>query len=347
MKKEILFIALLTASFTQAQSLNSSNEPTIGEFVLMYECDTLTDNYDGITGTGITWDYSQIAGLNGGTKTISVIDPATTDSAAHFTTSTKAMSIENSLINYFNSTGTERVSQGFVYQEPNFGTVLATFETDEQITIQYPFAYSDYFSDAFAGSLAFEFNGIPQNPNCSGTSYSYIDGQGTLLLPGSTTVSDVIRYKIVDTVFTTVIFVVPLDIEFVRTQYEYYDVANSNLPLFTHSSVMIQQQGATTPLVEQTIVLSSVAPDFGLGLTVNELNSITIYPNPSQGTIQFKGNFESDARATVFDNSGRLVTTLNSLQNGQNIDISYLNKGIYQIVIENNGVITSDKVILQ
>lgn len=347
MKKHLLITVLLTSSVSYSQSLDNTNEPLIGENQLMYVCDTLTDNYSGLTGDGITWDYSQISGLNNETSTIEVIDPATTDSAAHFATSTKAIRIQNSLTNYFNSSATERVSQGFVYEEPNFGTVMATFETDEQITMQYPFAYSNYFSDLFAGSLEFTFNGVPQNPLCTGASYASIDGKGTLLLPNATSLTDVIRYKIVDTVFTQVVFVIPLDVEFIRTQYEYYDVANNNLPVFIHTSVIIQQQGATTPLLEQTIVLSSIEPDFAVGINEQKGNSFGIYPNPSEGTVHFTGEFSSDASAKIFDNSGRLVKVITNLLNGQSTDLSNLNKGIYQIVVDNNGNQTAKTLVLR
>lgn len=346
MKKQLLYAALLLSATSQAQSLTQTNEPVIGDTKLMYTCDTLTDPLASTTGSGITWDYSQILGMSGQTQTIEIIDPATTANAASFPSSTKAFAIQGSLTNYFNSSTTDRVSQGFVYEEPNFGTVLAVFDTDEQTTIQYPFAYSNNFSDVFSGQLSFEFNGLPQNPTCTGTSYATIDGQGTLLLPSSTSTSNVIRYKIIDTVFTQIVFVIPMDIEFIRTQYEYYDVANSSLPIFTHSSVKIQQAGATTPLMSQTIVLSSVQPTQNVGLD-EMASSFTIYPNPSEGTINFKGDFAADASALIFDNSGRQVKTIESLSNGQSLDLSTLNKGMYLVVINNNGSQTTQSITLR
>lgn len=346
MKKQLLYAALFLSATSQAQSLTQANEPVIGNTKLMYTCDTLTDPLAATTGNGVTWDYSQIIGMGGQTQTIEIIDPSTTANSASFPSSTKAFAIQGSLTNYFNSTATERVSQGFVYEEPNFGTVLAVFDTDEQTTIQYPFAYSNYFSDVFSGQLAFEFNGLPQNPTCTGASYATIDGQGTLLLPSSTSTSNVIRYKIVDTVFTQVVFVIPMDIEFIRTQYEYYDVANSSLPIFTHSSVKIQQAGATTPLMSQTIVLSSVQPTQNLGIAENTSNYV-VYPNPSEGLINFKGDFSSDASAIIFDNAGRQIKTIETLTNGQTLDLSSLNKGMYLVVINNNGSQTTQSITLR
>lgn len=346
MKKHLLFTALIATSFVNAQTLTQMNEATIGESILMYSCDSISD-LNAITGSGVTWDYSQLVGLNGSTQLMEVLDATLTANAADFPTSTKAISIQNSITNYFNSTGTERVSQGFVYQEPSIGTVIATYEVDDQVVIQYPFAYGDYFTDLFSGSLDFAFNGIPQNPPCNGNSLAKIDGSGTLLLPNGTSLTNVIRYKIVDTIFTQVNLIGPMDIDFVRNQYEYYDLANSNLPVFVHTNIIIEQVGATTPILSQTIVVSSIQPEFELGLSSTKASDFSVYPNPSEGIINFKGDFDANASANVFDNSGRLVTTIQSITNGQSADLTFLHKGMYLVVVNNNGTQTTNTIVLR
>lgn len=341
MKKTLLITSALISLNGLSQQLDASNEPTIGQSQTMYVCDTLTPSYDATVGSGVTWDYSAILGLNSETQTIEVLDATTSPNAADFPTSTKAIGTQGSFINYFNSTSAERVSQGFVYDEPSFGTVLAQFNTDEQVVMDYPFANGDYRTDAFSGELNFTFNGLPQNPACTGNSYAWIDGQGTLLLPNSTSYSNVIRYKIIDTVFTQVVFVVPLDIEFIRTQYEYYSTTTSELPLFTHSAFKIQQAGATTPLLSQNVVLSTVQPESNLGLTENMENEFSVYPNPSEGQVRIKGTFSSESVINIFDQSGRLVGSVNDVTNNMNLDLSDLNQGIYTLqLIDHQNVST-------
>jgi hypothetical protein len=220
MKKHLLFTALLFSAATQAQQLDASNEPTVGTTQTMYLLDTLTDAYPTITGSGVTWDYSTIVGMNMETRVIEILDAPTSLYADSFPGATKIMSIQGSISNYFSSTGSDRVSQGFVYEEPAFGTVIAKFDVDNETSMQYPFSNGDYFSDVFSGSLSFDFNGMPQNPTATGVAHAAVDGQGTLLFPNSTSVPNVIRYKMVDTVFTQVNFIGVMDIEFVRTQYE-------------------------------------------------------------------------------------------------------------------------------
>jgi hypothetical protein len=347
MKKQLLFTALLFSAATQAQQLELTNEPAIGATQTMYLLDTLTDAYPNITGSGVTWDYSNIVGMNMETRVIEILDATTTPFASSFPTSTKVMSIQGAISNYFTSNSSERSSQGFVYEEPAFGTVLATFDVDNETTIQYPFAFGDYFTDNFAGSLAFDFNGFPQTPAATGVAYASIDGQGTLLLPNSTSLSNVIRYKIVDTVFTQVNFIGVMDIEFVRTQYEYYDVANNSLPVFIHTVVSIAQSGGGAALMSQTNVVSSIAPNANLGIQDEAKNTFTVYPNPSEGMVTFEGDFAADATATIFDQTGRAIYTVASLTNGTTIDLSSLNKGIYLVGLTNNGVESTQTVVIK
>ncbi len=347
MKKHLLFASLIVATFSQAQQLELTNEPTIGQGALMYVCDSLTDSYSSITGNGVTWDYSQLVGLNGSTKTLEILDATLTSDAASFPTSTKVMSIEGVIKNYFNSTITDRRSQGFVYNEPSLGAFVATFDADNEITIQYPFLNGNYFEDNFSGMLTFTFNGLPQNPACTGVIHATIDGQGTLLLPNSNTYTNVIRYKSVDTILTQVVFVTTLDVELVRIQYEYYDIANNNLPLFVYTVVQFQQQGSTTPLLEQTNVISSIQPEENVGLESVLSNEFSIYPNPSEGVINFKGSFDSNASAVIYDQSGRVVSTIETLVNGQSIDLSLLNKGMYLVSVTNNGSQTTKTISLR
>ena len=334
MKHPLLLATLLTGSaFAQTVTMEQSNEPAIGDTKTMYACDSLTDPLASTTGSGVTWDYSNVIGANS-TKIIEIIDPATSAYSSAYPTSTKGFSIQGSLTNFYNSTATERVSQGFVFEEPSLGVFVATFETDEQKTVTYPFSNGSTLNDAFAGSLQFTFNGMAQNPTCTGTSYASIDGQGTLLLPSGNTFTDVIRYKIVDTVFTQVNFIVPIDVIFVRTQYEYYDLTNDVLPLFTYTYVNINQAGSSTPLATQTAILSSVQPTEMASLSEVSSLEFSIAPNPATDQFIVKTKGTQPNSLTISDLSGRILKTVSELTNGQSISIADLPAGTYIVKLD-------------
>lgn len=341
MKKTLLFAALTIAFAGNSQSLTQANEAAIGANVTMYVCDSL-DAYASTQGAGVTWDYSGVIGLSGQTRVIGVDDPSTTTNAASFPTSTFAISAGTLLSSYYTSTATERMSQGFVFNEPTLGDVVATFDVDEAKAMDYPFSNGSSLVDDFEGEINFTFSGFPQTSAVTGTIHASIDGQGTLMLPGATTISNVIRYKTIDTTYANV--VVLGDIEIIRNQYEYYDIANTSLPVFTHTTLIAQNVGSTTPISAQTLVLSSVeADDF---VSLNEANSFEfgVYPNPATNEITLNGDFTSNAVATIYDQSGRIVLS-STITSGSNLNISSLESGIYIVSIQDNGAISTTNIV--
>lgn len=343
--KRILLVATLAYSYAGiAQSLTQANEPAIGEAQTMFLCDSFAPTYNGTTGAGVTWDYSTLAKYSGITRSVTIEDATTTPNAASFPTSTKTIKVENSLTTYFNSTSTERVSQGFVFNEPSFGELVAVFDTDEEKLVDYPFSNGSSLSDDYVGTLYFEFNGLPMNPAAAGSCYAWIDGQGTLLLPDGSSVSNAIRYKMIDTSTTNIQLFG--DLEIVRTQYEYYDLANANLPVLTLSRLLIQQPGGGLPLADNSIVLSSVLPTATVGLFTNELISFETYPNPTSGIVTLKGEFDANATASVYDQSGRMLFTQEAI-NGSTVDLSNYNTGMYLLKVTSNGVSGTKMIVKQ
>lgn len=339
MKKTLLFIALVSGSMVNAQ-LNLSNEPAIGENSTMFLCDSFVTNYAGTTGSGVTWDYSTIMGYPGETRLVEVVDATTTPDASSFPASTKAIKVGTSLVTYFNSSAASRISQGFKFTEPSIGDVLATFETDDQIMMTYPFDFGSTVSDNYAGTIDFVFNSIPVNEALTGVSTATVDGAGTLIFPGGISVLNVIRVYSLDTTLTTVPIVGAVEV--IREQYEYYDLTSQNLPIFIHSTVTMQQPSAA-PLAVTPMVLSNYEGNY---LTINENSfDFVVYPNPANDYIIVKGDFSSDTKSIITDQSGRVVLTP-SIISGQSIDLSSLESGVYMIVIENNGS-TSTKTIVK
>lgn len=344
MNKKLLFASLFLAGTSFGQTLTQANEPAIGASSNMYFCDSSSsvDSYANVTGTGVTWDYSTLRAYDGERRLVSVVAPSTTTQASDFPTATKAVVMENLLTTYWTSTATERTSTGFVYIEPSLGTVIAKYDDDAQLLVNYPFALNNTIADAYEGSLSFTFNGLPMNPDALGKSHSKIDGTGTLKLNGSTTINNVIRYVITDTLNATVDIVLQtIDIQMVKQQYEYYD-ANGGMPLFIHSTAKIQQQGSSQPISQYRVFLNSVQPDAVLSVEKAEKVNFSIYPNPAKENITVSGNFNNSA-ARIVDQSGREVMNLSSVTSGQTIQVNELEKGIYFLVLTSNGVSSIEK----
>ena len=344
MKKILLFTALF-ASYSFGQ-MTQANEPTIGTSTSMFVCDSLVDNYESITGTGVTWDYSNIDGVFNTTKNVDVLDATLTAEADSFPGATYAINVGGALTSYYSSTATERVSQGFLYFEPSFADpVYAMFSNNLETVATYPFSVSNYVSDNFDGYFNWVYNTLPIHETLTGNSMSTVDGTGTLLLPQSTSIANVLRFKLVDTSYTTLPLLGPAQL--VRTQFEYYDYASSNLPVFIHSSLAVQTPGGAS-LIENNIVLSTVQPTTWVGLAEeNALDNIVISPNPASEKIKVEGASLNDhSTFTFLDDTGRIIYTGKLSKNGL-IELNDIKAGHYFLKISNDQETSTKNVVIK
>jgi hypothetical protein len=95
---------------------------------------------------------------------------------------------------------------------------------------------------------------------------------------------------------------------------------------------------------------SSDARSFGVAnpLNINEFtrNSISIFPNPSNGIITI--NTENTLSITVCDIAGKVVFSKNNVSNNETINLSYLQSGVYLAkMVTESGVEETKKIILK
>lgn len=351
MKKQILFISILTTSLSFGQSLTQANEPTIGQFLSMYVCDTSTASLASTIGNNVTWDYSNIISDAGTTSLLEITSPSQTTNGPIFQNSSKAISFQGAFLNYISSTPTQRVSQGFVFNDATLGDVIVDLNSNPEKIVAYPFALGNSVSDNFAGNVSFTFNGTLQNPTCNGNSLAKIDGQGTLKLPSNTNLSNVIRYVLVDTISTQVNLLPPpfppSDIEIIRNQYEYYDITNSSMPAFVFTTIKVLQAGSSSPLISQKNVLSSIQPNHTAAVSTLDSDDFNLYPNPTNGTIQIKGDFTETVSLTITDQAGKIVYSNEVLEKEEVIVLNTLNKGLYHAVIVSGTNFVNKKISIE
>jgi hypothetical protein len=147
------------------------------------------------------------------------------------------------------------------------------------------------------------------------------DGIGTLLLPGGSSYSNVLRFHLKDSA-TAIVFNTP--VHFVRNQFEYYDFTISNLPIFLYSNIKLESALLNN---SSTLVLSKDQPTTFVGLEENETEALTIYPNPVQNLIQINGNFDPK-KLSICDLNGAAQNY--SLENST-LDVTQLPTGVYFI----------------
>lgn len=73
---------------------------------------------------------------------------------------------------------------------------------------------------------------------------------------------------------------------------------------------------------------------YSLSIDENSLNTISVYPNPTNNILNFKGSFTETLNAVVFDVLGKKVLT-KTINSNTALNVSELSSGIYTIRINN------------
>lgn len=345
MKKNLLLAASLMIGATSFAQFNQTDEPSIGEGATLFVIDSMAPSFENETGASANWDYSTYGGYGNDSRTLTVLDPSTSAFNSDFPTSTAMLDIENFLKNFTTSSAAEKVSQGFVYSDADLGDIIVVLDTDEALQYEYPFALGDSLTDAFVGTATFDIGGGAQTAPASGELTASVDGTGTLTLADGVSFTNVTRYKLIDSTTVNVSLLGQFNLE--RTQYEYYDLANSGLPVFVHTYVEFGQGGA--PLSEFNLVLS--AEDPALLLDVEENNILVdtrVYPNPASDEINvvLPNNVE-EASIVIVDAVGRIVFEGDIDSMNQKVNVSSLNEGMYFVKITNGGLTATKSVVVK
>lgn len=84
------------------------------------------------------------------------------------------------------------------------------------------------------------------------------------------------------------------------------------------------------------------------GININELNALSIYPNPANDKIVILSEDETPMNLTVVDMQGRTIDAYSAVSNQHQIDISRWNSGCYLLnFTTENGINYSKKLIKQ
>ncbi len=342
MKKNLLLVASLFVGASTFAQFDQSNEPAISDGTTLFVIDSMAPDYENETGANATWDYSSFGGYDGESRTFTVLDPASTSYQSEYPTATEVLDIQNFLKNFTYSNSSERVSTGFVYSDGDIGDVQVELSTDEAVQYQYPFALNDQFSDNYEGTATYDVGGTQTSP-ATGSLTATVDGTGELILADGVQYSNITRYKLIETTEVTTAFGnFILD----RVQYEYYDLANSTLPVFVHTYVNFGQGGSA--ISEFNLVMSAEDPDYVLGTEENGLLEATrLYPNPASDelTVQLPKNVV-EANVTITDATGREVLN-QQMSTVHSIDVTGIKSGMYFVTIAAEGAKETKSVVIE
>jgi hypothetical protein len=59
-----LYVLLCSISYSVYAQMTEATDPSINSSSILYLCDSNAVNYANVTGTGVTWDYSALLGID-------------------------------------------------------------------------------------------------------------------------------------------------------------------------------------------------------------------------------------------------------------------------------------------
>jgi len=346
MKKILLsVVGIFTLGINvKAQTWTFSSEPTMNASTILYLVDTASVNYASAVGSGQTWDYSMLGAYQENSRIVAVEDAI--NYAETFPIASHVQLIPgfmNTAYTYEETTN-HKMSHGYQFEFPDFGVVTFVFE-DLQKMLEFPSSFGAAFTDDMAGTLTI----FEEDNYAEGTTWVTVDGSGTLVLSNGVTHNDVLRIHSLDTLYadiTLTILPIPTSVTIVREQFDYVKASASAFPLFTHATLKI-----LNPIIGEVkvaVVLSSENPEVFASVSQDDLNPISLYPNPSNGIFKLDlANSGETSTVTVINVAGSVVYENTSSEEFLNVDLSNQLPGIYFVQVVRAGSVFVNKVILR
>ncbi len=352
-------LAFAGASIAQPTITAANFVPTIGTSQLFYVADS-NSVLNNTVGANVTFDYSNLQGY-GEMSTIYFIDPSTTpQGTSDYPSSTYADTTSGTPqnISYHQEFTDSLINNGYILDIGGFGPTTVTYNFDTEIIMKFPFNYTNTFNDNYSGEFTFMSPGTPSVPittNGYGTDTVTADAWGTLLLPNSVSISNVIRIKQVEHAVTDIITFpiwtglpdIPsqnIDVEIVS----YYDPTNTKSPVLTFVNSSIAGTISTDVLSQHPLLTVGIN-----GISINE-TTLNIFPNPSNNVsnITLTLTENSSVNIDLINQLGQKVNDLfdGNMNKGKNeirLKTLDLKAGIYFINTTINGKKLSEKLIVR
>ncbi|MBA2612283.1 MAG: T9SS type A sorting domain-containing protein [Bacteroidetes bacterium] len=334
------FILLLTITVSNAQLTltKALNSPVVGDVFIQNYYDSTTA-INKITGTNKVWNYSSVvtgtASPNNTTYTTVASIPG---ASAAFPMATLASfnPPANSSTSYYifkNNLTADEILGTFA------GTTATTYSNTE-IDMTYPFTYGSSFSDVSGYSTGTGTNTTSQ----SGTVTLTGMGTGTVILPGNITLTNCLQVKLTG-VATVIDPFLGSPLTITVTGFSYYH-ASQKFPLASFSYGRISYMSTITNDFSFSIN-NNVIPAVGIKENSNTA-FFNLFPNPVSDkiTISTDTKLSKDLTVSITDISGKLVKTEMIDTDLKNyMDVAGLEKGIYFLTINANGINSRKKFI--
>jgi len=91
---------------------------------------------------------------------------------------------------------------------------------------------------------------------------------------------------------------------------------------------------------------SSISVSTTFGLFENVSNPVMIYPNPSQGKINFEMSYSEKVQVSIINGQGQIIYIIEFVDKEFTIDLSEYPQGAYNAMIKTKNHIQTEQIIL-
>jgi hypothetical protein len=355
MKKSLLIITgavLYTGSlFAQLPSITATNQiPAVGDTLNYDNANSFGFDPDGGGGvTNVDWDFQSISTTSSFSAWYE--DPSGTVEAANFPTATVALTSAATPggYEYFSTTASTISRLG--YTDPANASIYYTPGWERYI---FPIDPGVSNAQTYTGDMTSLGAGEDSVTIDNGNYQAVGDSYGTLKLPAQVfggppeIFEDVIRVHVIESFqIKAWILGTPALIVNVNDDYYFYFDEETKEPVLIYGTTTDDAGG--TP---QTVLRYQPIPGTGVASSVQEadLINMSVFPNPVNDILTVNmSNLKDDATLTITNMLGAIVSTevINSGATQQQVNVSQLGAGVYNVNIVNELVSSTKKIVIR
>ncbi len=353
----LMLIVLVTINVVAQPILTNSNFVYSYPDSVVYIVADSNSVLDSTTGANVVFDYTKLR-TYGLTQTGYYSNPSLTAGSSDFPSANLAENSSVSTQNYiYTLNSTDSVTNlGFIANVTGFGLTTAKYNVDPEVTMKFPFAYGNSYTDNYAGSFSANVTLVGLvTTNAAGSVTIEADAWGTLIFSSTLSIDSVVRVKRVESMVTDSIILTPFPspgrITVNATIISYYKPSVSKAPILSYVDGSYAQDGNVIQSSKTWVSKYPIA--FVSVEEVNIFSSVELYPNPTKdnSTLMIETEKSANLNVELLNTLGQNVMQITNAKTnvGKNkflIDTSKIPSGIYFVTINVDGKMTSSRKLV-
>ena len=342
MKTPLLLLGICVGLYANGQTIELEDSLSIGDMTTYYTLDSNVTSYADVTGSGASWDYSDIGGYGLAGNLSEIVAIGDSEFPGEFPDATYNEDFTNGISTYFSHdpAGNKTIIHGFAFEEAA-NTFIIKYDVDDFVGLEYPMSLGDSYTDDIEGEAVVP---VGDPIDISGTATVSADGSGTLTV-GTNVYTNVIRVYTKEVTSGTA--TIGGTVTFTRESYAYYDIDNYNMPIFLHGSILAELGVLGDRGFTAVYSRDDITGIVGVEENVQSSVELSVYPNPVSGNFTSVTVTEGTDKLTVLNSIGQEISVINNPSTKENLNVAELNRGVYFIQAQKGTSVRTEKLVIK